>query len=96
MIYKESLYSKIKSHLQNTLPYLTDNTGGNLLKEDYTRSHHFFDNCISKKKNPLDFPGLFPNSEEFSTKIHKNYTIKPETHDCGIKADGSRMSLESC
>jgi hypothetical protein len=30
-----SLYWKIKSHLQNTLPYLTDNTGGTLLKEDY-------------------------------------------------------------
>jgi hypothetical protein len=35
VIYKQILFSKIKSHLQNTLLFFTDNTGGNLLKEDY-------------------------------------------------------------
>jgi hypothetical protein len=36
VIYKQILFSKIKSHLQNTLLFFTDNTGGNLLKEDYS------------------------------------------------------------
>jgi hypothetical protein len=32
MIDKQILFSKIKSHLQNTLLYFTDSTGGNLVE----------------------------------------------------------------
>jgi hypothetical protein len=32
MIYKQILFSQIKSHLQNTLLFFTDNTGGDLVE----------------------------------------------------------------
>jgi hypothetical protein len=32
MIYKQILFSKIKSHFQNTLLFFTDNTGGDLVE----------------------------------------------------------------
>jgi hypothetical protein len=41
VIYKQISFSKIKSHLQNTLLFFTDNTGGDLVERGLLKDAHY-------------------------------------------------------